>query len=95
MAAIVGLLTVNLHVPDALTLKDKRQVVKSLIGRIEQRFSVSIAEVGLLDNRQDAEVAVACVANEEAHVQRVLDAVVRFMEADARAEVGGVEVEVL
>ena len=95
MAAIVGLLTVNIHVPDALTLKDKRQVVKSLIGRVEQRFSVSVAEVDLLDSRQDAGIAIACVANEEAQVQRVLDAVVRFLEADGRAEVGGVEVEVL
>ena len=95
MAAIVGLLTVQLDVPGALTLKDKRQVVKSLIGRVEHRYRVSIAEVDDLDSRHLAGIAVACVANEEAHVQRVLDGVVRFMEADGRAEVTTVEIEIL
>jgi uncharacterized protein YlxP (DUF503 family) len=95
MSAIVGLLTLSLHVIDAVTLKDKRQVIKSLIGRIEHRYNVSVAEVGDLGSRSDAEVAVAFVANEEAHVHRVLNEVARFIEADSRADVGTVEIEVL
>jgi len=84
---IVGLLTVELYVTDAATLKDKRQVVKSLVDRIGDRFNVSIAEVGHLANCRRALLAAAAVGNETAHVSRMTDAVLRFIESDPRAEV--------
>ena len=94
MSAIVGTLTIDLHVSDALTLKDKRQVVKSLVGRVGDRFNVSVAEVGALDNPRRACIAVATVANSREHVDRVLSAVLRFCESDPRAEVTGVETDI-
>jgi len=92
---IVGLLTVELQVTDAATLKEKRQVVKSLVDRISDRFNVSIAEVGHLGNCRRALLAAAAVGNETAHVSRVTDAVLRFIESDPRAVVAEAEVEVL
>ncbi len=94
-APVVGLLTVELYVTDATTLKDKRQVVKSLIDRISDRFNVSIAEVGHLNSCRRALLAAAAVGNETAHVSRLTDAVLRFIEADPRAAVAHAEVEVL
>jgi uncharacterized protein YlxP (DUF503 family) len=94
MNAIVGTLTLDLYVSDALTLKDKRQVVKSLVGRIGDRFNVSVAEVGALDNPRRATIAVAAVANSREHADRVLNAVLRFCESDPRADVTHVETEI-
>ena len=94
MSAIVGTLTIDLHVSDALTLKDKRQVVKSLVARVGDRFNVSVAEVGALDSPHRASIAVATVANSREHVDRVLSAVLRFCESDPRAEVTGVETDI-
>jgi len=94
MTAIVGTLTLDLYISDALTLKDKRQVVKSLLGRVGDRFNVSVAEVGALDDPRRATVAVATVANSHEHVDRVLNSVLRFCESDPRAEVTAVETDI-
>ena len=76
----VGALLVQLHLPTSDSLKDKRQVVKSLIARLSAQFGVSVAEVGQLDARQSAELGVAKVSNEAHHVEGVLEALVRFIE---------------
>jgi hypothetical protein len=76
----VGALLVQLHLPASESLKDKRQVVKSLIARLSAQFGVSVAEVGHLDARQNAELGVARVSNEASHAESILDAVVRYIE---------------
>ena len=94
MTAIVGTLTLDLRVSDALTLKDKRQVVKSLLGRVGGRFNVSVAEIDALDDPRRATLAVAAVANCREHVDRVLSAVLAFCESDPRAEVTCADMEI-
>jgi uncharacterized protein YlxP (DUF503 family) len=94
MSAIVGTLILELHVCDALTLKDKRQVVKSLLGRVGGRFNVSVAEVDGLDSPRRATIACAAVANSREHVDRVLNAVLAFCESDPRAEVTSAQLEI-
>jgi uncharacterized protein YlxP (DUF503 family) len=87
MTAKVGLLTVQLTVPDARTLKDKRQVVRSLLGRATDRFNVAAAEVARLDSVRRAELAFCSVSNEGGHVREMLDAVLHLIEAEPRAEI--------
>ncbi len=94
MALIVGTLTLDLYVSDAMSLKDKRQVVKSLTARIGDRFNVSVAEVGGLENHRRATIATAAVSNSRGQVDRVLNAVLRFCESDPRAEVVSAELEI-
>lgn len=69
---VVGLCRVEIFLPDGHSLKDKRQVLHSLKDRLK-KLNVSVAEVGELDLWQRSTLGVACVANEGAHVQRVLD----------------------
>jgi len=94
MTVIVGTLVVELYVSDALTLKDRRQVVKSLVGRIGQRFNVSVAEVGGQDTRRHAALAVAAISNSGEQVGKILNAVLRFCESDPRAQVVDAEIEI-
>lgn len=72
MPAIVGLLVVDLYIPDARTLKDKRRAVKSLLDRLTNRHNIAVAEVDQLDKHSRATIAIACVANERAHVESIL-----------------------
>ncbi len=95
MPARLGVLTIVLEVTDAITLKDKRQVVQSVLDRAAQRFNVAVAEVGLLDSRRRAELAFACVANDGKHVADVLDSVLRYVEGDPRATVLESETELV
>lgn len=95
MPARVGLLTIALCVTDAMTLKDKRQVVRSVLDRAQQRFSVAAAEVGCLDSRRRAELAFAYVSNDAKHASEVLDAVLRFVGSEPRAVIEDSELEVM
>ena len=79
------------HIPHAASLKDKRQVRRSLIDRTRQRFNVSVAEVDTQDVHQTLTIGVAVVSGEAAHARRSLDEIVRFMEEHADAELIGVE----
>ncbi|WP_447978170.1 DUF503 domain-containing protein [Candidatus Nitrospira bockiana] len=65
--------TVELYLPDSQSLKAKRQVLLSLKDRVRDRFNVSVAEVGDQELWQKAILGIACVANEQKHVNQVLD----------------------
>jgi uncharacterized protein len=92
---IVGLLTVELYVSDALTLKDKRSVVKGLLDRLGGRFNVAVAEVGALDNHRTAILALTTVANDSKHVERVLEACRSFIAGEPRAVLQDSSLELL
>jgi len=78
---IVGLCTVELLIPESHSLKEKRQVLQSLKTRLRNKFNVSVAEVGEQDLWQKAILGLACVANESAHVNQVLDQAVNLIQA--------------
>ncbi len=83
----VGVLRIELFISDALSLKDKRAVVKSIIGRMQARFNVSVAEVDRQDAHQVATIGVACVSESSVQANRVLNKVLSFVEKDPRAVV--------
>jgi uncharacterized protein len=71
----VGLLTLELHIPDAQSLKDKRQVLRSLKDRLRKEFNVAVAELEHHDTWQRSIVGVVTLSNEEKHVAEVLEKV--------------------
>ena len=75
----VGVLQLELSIPSAFSLKDKRQVVKSLKDRIAHAHNVSIAEVGALDEHRRSILGVAMVANDSAYVEGALSKLVDFV----------------
>ncbi len=90
---VVGILTISFSIPGANSLKDKRQVVKSLIDGIRHRFNVSAAEVGDNDVWRRAVVGVSCVSNERDVANGVLDHVVDFVESNPAIAVGAIDME--
>jgi len=90
----VGALKVEILVPGASSLKDKRRAVKSLKDRLRRRFNVSVAEVDHQDRWQRAAIGIAAVGTDGAFVSRVLDEVLGFIRRDADVELAGHEVEV-
>ncbi|MBI3945135.1 MAG: DUF503 domain-containing protein [Armatimonadetes bacterium] len=92
---IVGTLRIELAIPGANSLKDRRQVVKSLVEHLRNQFHVSVAEVDDPQVWRRANVGVACVANETAFVNRVLDKVVDAVRGDPRVSLIDYEMEIL
>ncbi len=72
---IVGLLTLEFHIPESNSLKSKRFVVRSLKDRIRNKFNVSIAEVDANDLWQRCVLGAACVGNETKIVNQTLNGV--------------------
>lgn len=83
---IVGLLTLELHVTDSASLKDKRRIVRGVYDRIRHRFNVSIAEVGGHDTWQRTTLAVACVTTDTRQAHRVLSTVAEFIDRQRSVE---------
>ena len=79
------------YVAHATSLKDKRQVSRSLIDKTRQRFNASVAEVDTQDTHQTLTIGVAVVSGDNAHAQRSLDEIIRFMEEHADAELTEIE----
>ena len=89
----VGVITIQLHLQGISSLKAKRSIVKSLIGRLKSRFNISIAEVDHQDSKISAVIAVAVVANNGRFVNQQIDTVLGFMERDGRFYIGRIERE--
>ena len=79
------------HIPHSASLKDKRQVCRSLIDKTRQRFNLSIAEVDTQDAHQTLTIGIAVVSGDAAHARRLLDEIIRYMEEHAGAELTEVE----
>ena len=83
---IVGSLRVRLLIRESRSLKDKRQVVRSIKDRLKNSFNVSVAEVDELDNRQLAVLGFAMVGNETHHVRTTLEHIVQALRCHPMAE---------
>lgn len=91
---MIGTLRLRLHIPGCSTLKDKRRAIRGTNQRVRQKYGVAVAEIGDLDRPAFCEIEIASVANDRAHVHRVLTAVSRVYEGRPDLEVIDLEMEV-
>jgi uncharacterized protein YlxP (DUF503 family) len=75
----VGILAVELHFPEAGSLKGKRKHLRSAKAQLQQRFGASVAEVDHHDLWQRARLTIACVARGHAELQQLLDGAERYL----------------
>ena len=75
----VGVCRIELRLPENQSLKGKRQVIKSIIARVQSKYRVSVGEVANQDLWQVATLGIACVSNHRRHADDTLSSVVRFI----------------
>ena len=80
----IGVCRIMLHLPESASLKDKRQVSRSLSARIRNSFSVAVAEVEDHELWQRLTLAVCCVSTDSAHANEMVSKVVDFIEETRR-----------
>ena len=83
---VVGVLRIQLTIFESFSLKDKRHVVRSMVDKIRNRFKVSVAETGVQDVLQSAEIGVALVGSDRRVLNSVIDRIVAFVEQEGSAE---------
>jgi uncharacterized protein YlxP (DUF503 family) len=76
----VAVSKVTFRIPENMSLKGKRQVLKSITSRVRNRFNVAVAEVDDNDNWQMATIGICCISNDRRHSNQVLSRVVNFIE---------------
>ncbi len=89
----VGVCRVKLRLPGNLSLKGKRQVLKSVTTRVGSKFNVSVAEIDDHDLWQLATIGICCVSNNKRHTNEVLSKVVDFI-VGGRFEIEVVDYEI-
>ena len=89
----VGVCRISLRLPENLSLKGKRRVLKSITTRVGSKFNVSVAEVDEHDLWQLATLGICCVSNDKRHANEVLSKVVGFI-TDSRFEVEILDYEI-
>ena len=75
----VSVCQIELRLPENHSLKGKRQVIKSIIARLQNKFNISVAEVDNQDLWQLSTLGVACVSNHRRHAGETLANVVKFI----------------
>ena len=80
------------YIPQSTSLKDKRQVRRSLVEKTRHKFNVAVAEIDTQDVLQTLTIGIAVVSGDCAHRENSLDETIRFMENYADAEMTSVEI---
>ena len=79
------------YIPQAASLKDKRQICRSIVDKARQRFNASISEVGTQDVHQTLTIGIAVVSGAISHAHNMLDEIVRYIDGHIDAELIGDE----
>jgi hypothetical protein len=81
------------YLPGSASLKDKRQVSRSLIAKTKNKFNVSVAEVAAQELYQTLIIGIAVVSGDMSHARQSLDEIVRFMDGHADAELTDTDID--
>ena len=87
MSMIVGVLRIELFIPESGSLKTKRFAIKSIKDRLKSRFNVSVAEIDHSDKWQRASLGIVAVSNDTKHMDSILGNVMNLVYGDLRVEV--------
>ena len=77
----VGLCRIQLRIAENDSLKDKRQVFRSVSSRVRGRFNVSVAEVDDNENRSLLTLGICCVSNSSRHANEMLSRAVDYIQS--------------
>ena len=92
---MIGILSISLHIPGSQSLKDKRQVIKSVIERTRNKFNVAAAEIGDNDLWQRAVLGFVFIGNEKKIVNQMIDKVLNFIRSFPLISLIDFQIEIL
>lgn len=91
----VGILQLDIFIPQALTLKDKRRVVLSLKDKIAHSHNVSVAEIARLDEYQRSMIGIAMVGNDKRYIEGGLSRIVDLVRMNRNVNLLDYKMEML
>jgi uncharacterized protein YlxP (DUF503 family) len=96
VAATIGVAHVTIYLDDSFSLKDKRQVIRSITARVRNQFNAGIAEIEDLNDMRVATLGIVCISNQASHATEMLATIVQFIERNLElGAVGEIETELI
>lgn len=92
---VIGILQIDLFIPDGQSLKEKRMLLKSLKTRLHNNFNVAVSELGHHEKWQRASIGMASIGNERKAIDAMLADIVRFIEREKSVEIIDYSTELL
>ncbi|MEW6440705.1 MAG: DUF503 domain-containing protein [bacterium] len=92
---VVGVIELELRIPEIGSLKGKRSVVKKVIERTRSRFNVAMAEVDKQDVHSRAVLGCVVVGSDRRFINEVVDKVLDFIESLAVADILSERIEIV
>lgn len=94
MSSTIGVAHIAIYLDESFSLKDKRQMVRSITARVRNQFNAGIAEVADLDDIRVATLGIVCISNRQAHAAEMLSTIIQFIERNVElGAVGEIETE--
>lgn len=90
---VVGILLIHLYLPDSTSLKAKRQIIHSIKTRLKNKFNISIAEISLLDCKNEAEIGISCISNKGRYIDKQLSYIVENINSHSKIEILNYSIE--
>ena len=92
----IGVCKIKLRIPENVSLKGKRQVLKPIIARVRNKFNVVIAEVDDHELWQLATLGICCISDNKRHANEILSKVIDFViNSGFEAEILDYEIEIV
>lgn len=92
---VVGVCKLKLSASWVHSLKEKRMVVRSILGKVRSKFQISIAEVDALDIHQTIILGLSVISNDGKIVDAMLEQIIHYIEENTEAELLDVEIEII
>jgi len=92
---LLGICIINLYFSDSHSLKDKRNIIKSIKSRIRNLFNVSVSEIDNLELWKNGTLGIACIGNEKRYLNDVLNQVIKFIEQQNKLQLLDFKITVL
>jgi hypothetical protein len=89
---VIGLITLEIYIPYARSLKEKRKVISRLKDKIKLKFNVSIAELDFLDKWQVAKIGLVAINNRKLTIERMFQKILKEIENNLDGELINFEI---
>lgn len=92
---LIGIARIEIYIPMATSLKEKRRVIKGLIDKARNKFNIAIAEVDNNDLWKNATIGIVTISNERAYIDKLLSKIINFIQRFDRMEIINYSIEVI
>jgi len=92
---LIGICKVDLYLPNSHSLKDKRNLLKSIKLRIRNYYNVSVSEINNSDLWKNTTLGIACIGNDKKYLNKILNEIILFLEKQNESQLTKFEINII